>query len=86
MEGVAIALVVHRHKVHHADVGGMGIEASDPHLEGGEHPAARLRDDHLGALGVELIPQCLRLQDDDGLGQGRMYLFGFLLRVIDSNL
>lgn len=78
MEGVAIPLVVHRHKVHHADVGGVWVEASDPHLEGGEHPAARLGDDHLGALGMELIPERLRLQDHHGLGQGGMYLFGFL--------
>jgi len=78
VEGVAITLVIHGHEIEHANVGGVGIKAADPHLEGGKHPTARLGDDHLGALGVELIPQRLRLQHHDGLGQRWMHWFRFL--------
>lgn len=78
VERIAISLVIHGHKVHHADVRGMWIEASDAHLKGGEHPSARLRDDHFGALRMELIPQRLRLQHHNGLCQRWMHRLRFL--------
>lgn len=66
---VAIAFVVDRHKVHHHHVHRLRIEATDAHLKRGEHAAPRLRDNHLGSLFVELVPQLLRFQNDDGLGE-----------------
>lgn len=78
VKGVAIAFVIHGHKVHHANVGGMWIQTTDPHLKRGKHASARLGDDHFGALGMELIPQRLRLQHHNGLGQRWMHWLRFL--------
>lgn len=73
---VAIAFIVDRHKVHHHHVHGLRIQAADAHLEGREHATTRFGDDHFGALLVELVPQLLRFEDDDGLGERRMGRWG----------
>ena len=62
VEGVPIPLVITGHEVHDEHVVLHGIEAVEPHLEGGEHPAAGLCHDHLRAQLVELPPQRLHLQ------------------------
>lgn len=72
VKGVAVALVVHRHKVHQHYVVGLRVQAVQAHLERGKHAAPRLRHDHLGALLMELVPQRLRLEDDARCGQGGM--------------
>jgi hypothetical protein len=68
---VSVSLVVHRNEVHHQHVLGVQVQAAQLHLERGEHPPAGFGDDHLGAKGVELVPEMLHLEDGAGVRQGR---------------
>lgn len=72
MKRVPVAFVVHRHKVHHHHVHGLRVQAADAHLERGEHATSGFRDNHLGALLVELVPQLFGFQHNDGVHQRRM--------------
>ena len=57
-----ITFIIYGDKVHDEHVVLHGVEAEEPHLEGGEHSAAGLGHDHLRAELVELLPQRLHLQ------------------------
>ena len=69
VEGVPVALVIHGHKVHDQHVVLHGVQAKESHLEGGEHPPARLGHYHLRPQLIELLPQWLHLQLTQHIGQ-----------------
>lgn len=77
---VTISFIINGHKVHHHNVQRLCVQAADAHLKGGKHATARLRDDHLGALLVEFVPQRLRFERCVCLRDGRMVLVRFLVR------
>lgn len=61
----------------------MRIEAADPHLKRGKHATTRLRNDHLGALRMKLIPQRFSFQYNNGLRQRWMHWLRFLTEFME---
>lgn len=60
--GVSVPLVVDRHDVHQYCVTALGFEPGEGYPARREHSSAGLRDDHLRAEVVELVPEILGLE------------------------